>query len=119
MPLDLASSQLKHASWKPRPRDFLDGKATLSAAQATDHKRCELGKTLCAAALIEHASIPETRKLEREHETLRGLLKTIINSKHAGRVKEAAIQCAAADGVSNPIVELLTAIETKVNRKSA
>ena len=107
MALDLASSQLKHSSWTPKSRDFLDGKATLSAAQATDHKRCELGKTLCAAALIEHSSIPEMRKLEREHETLRELIKTIINSKQAGRVKEAESQCAAADGVSNQISDLL------------
>jgi len=115
--LDLASSKFKHASWKLKPRDFLDGKATLSAAQATEHKRRELGKWLDAEGLIKHAAIPEMMELEPE--ALHGLIKKSFNLNHASKVKEAEIEFAAADGVGNRIVNLLTTIETKLIRKAA
>lgn len=119
MALDLTSAKLKHASWKLKLREFLDGKSTLSAAQATDHKQCELGKWLYAEGLTKYAAIPETKKLELEHETLHKLVKTIINFKHAGKVKEAEAEFAKVEGVSKRIVDLLTAIEAKADRKAA
>lgn len=78
-----------------------------------------MGKRLHAECLIKHATIPEMKKPEREHETRLGLIRTIIDLKYAGKVKEAEIEFAAAEAVSNRIVELLTAIETNVNRKTA
>jgi len=78
-----------------------------------------LGKRLHAEGLIKHATIPEMKKPEREHETRLGLIRTIIDLKYAGKVKEAEIEFATAEAVSNRIIELLTAIESNVNRKTA
>lgn len=119
MALDLTSAKLKHASWKHKLRDFLDGKSALTAAQATDHRQCELGKWLYAEGLTKYAAIPEMKQLEHEHEALHGLIKTIINFQHAGKVDEAEAEFAKVEGVSKRIVGLLTAIEAKVDRKAA
>lgn len=76
-----------------------------------------MGKWLDAEGLIKHATIPEM--MELEHEALHGLIKKAFNLNHARKVKDAEIEFAAAEAVSNRIVELLTAIETNVNRKTA
>ena len=44
--LDFALARSRHLDWKDKLKSFLEGRGTLSEAEATSHKHCELGKWL-------------------------------------------------------------------------
>jgi methyl-accepting chemotaxis protein len=119
MPLDFTMAKIKHASWKLKLRDFLDGKPGLTPAQATSHKDCDLGKWLYSEGLTKFGTIPEMRTLEREHEGLHKLIKTIMDLKTAGKIKQAEEEYKKIDPVSKKIVELLGTLEERTNKQAA
>ena len=119
MALDFSSARTKHAAWKSKLRDFLDGKGTLTVAQATSHKDCDLGKWLYSEGLAKFSKHPEMKALEKEHETLHHVIKAVMEHKHAGRKAEAEAEFAKVAGLSKRIIDLLTAVETKVEAKAA
>lgn len=118
MSLDFATAKLKHMSWKLKLRDFLDGKPGLTAAQATSHRDCDLGKWLYSDGLKRYASVPEMGELERVHETLHKTIKAVVDLRTGGKLKEAEAEFAKVEGISRRIVDLLTVIEG-VTKKAA
>ncbi len=119
MSLDFMSARLKHASWKLKLRDFLDGKPGLTAAQATSHRDCDLGKWLYSDGLSKFGAVPEMKILEREHESLHKLIKSIVDLKSAGKPQEAEAEFLKVEPISKKIVELLAGLEATVNKKAA
>jgi methyl-accepting chemotaxis protein len=119
MSLDFTTAKLKHSSWKLKLRDFLDGKPGLTPAQATSHRDCDLGKWFYGDGLAKFGAVPEMKTLEREHESLHKLIKTIMDLKTAGKPKEAEAEFLKVEPISRKIIELLTVIEAKVNTKAA
>lgn len=110
--LDFTQAKLKHTAWKLRIRDFLDGKPGLTAAQASSHKDCDLGKWLYSEGLKNWGSLPDMKALEKEHETLHRTIKTIIDLKVAGKVKQAEAEFLKIDPLSTKIVDLLTKVQS-------
>lgn len=119
MSLDFAMAKLKHTSWKLKLRDFLDGKPGLTAAQATSHKDCDLGKWLYSEGLAKYGAMAEMKSLEKEHEVLHRTIKTIMDLKSAGKTTEAEAEFRKVEGISKKIVDLLTAIESKFKSQAA
>ena len=119
MALDFSTARIKHTTWKLKLRDYLDGKPGLTPAQATSHKDCDLGKWMYAEGLTKYGGFPEMKTLEREHETLHKTIKTIMDFKTAGKVAEAEAEFLKVEPLSKKIVDLLTAVEAKVQQKKA
>jgi len=113
MNFDFSRAALKHSSWKLQLRNFLDGKGHLTAAEAVSHKDCELGHWLYAEGLAKYASVPEMRKLEREHESLHRLVRSIVDLRAAGKTSEAEAEFRKIDPISKAIVDLLNTLDTK------
>jgi methyl-accepting chemotaxis protein len=118
MNIDLTSAAMKHSTWKLRLRTFLDGKGGLTAEQATSHKECDLGKWLETEGLKKYAAIPEMKTLDREHQTLHRMIKTVIDFKSAGKLKEAEIALQKVTALSDSIVKLIHAIDAKTSANS-
>lgn len=114
MSLDFTTAKIKHTSWKLKLRDFLDGKPGLNEAQATDHTQCDLGKWLLRDGIPKYGHIPEMKTLERVHETLHSLIRSIMELRAAGKIAEAEAEYLKVEPISRQIVELLSAVEQKV-----
>ena len=119
MSLDFTMAKLKHTSWKLKLRDFLDGKPGLTAAQATSHKDCELGKWLYSEGIAKYGTMAEMKALEKEHEVLHRTIKAILDLKTAGKTADAETEFRKVEGISKKIVDLLTAIESKFKSQAA
>ncbi|MEO5355686.1 MAG: methyl-accepting chemotaxis protein [Nitrospirae bacterium YQR-1] len=111
---DFSNARSKHLAWKSRLRDFLDGKESLSEAQAVSHKDCDLGKWLYSKGISTFGDIPEMLKLEKIHEELHSLVKDIVRMKNSGDTASAEAQFTHIGPMSQEIISLLTAIERKV-----
>jgi methyl-accepting chemotaxis protein len=119
MALDFMMAKLKHSSWKLKLRDFLDGKPGLTAAQATSHKDCDLGKWMYAEGLTKYKHVAEMKLLEKEHETLHRTIKSIMDLKAAGKAGEAEEVFKKIEPISKKIMDLLSIIELQVAAKAA
>lgn len=116
MSLDFATAKLKHMSWKLKLRDFLDGKPGLTAAQATSHRDCDLGKWMYSDGIKRYASVPEMAELEKVHESLHKTIKSIVDLRTGGKLKEAEAEFSKVEPISKKIVELLTTIEAATKK---
>lgn len=111
--LDFSMARSKHLAWKARIRDFLAGRETLTMAQAVSHKDCDLGKWLYSSGLQRYGHMREMQELERQHETMHGLVKAIIQSKERGDVLGAESDFHQLQTLSDEIVALLTVVEKR------
>jgi hypothetical protein len=118
MNFDFMAAKLKHAMWKMHLRDFLDGKPGLTAAQATSHRECELGRWLYADGLARYGSVPEMQQLVERHEELHRLVKAIMDFEAAGTKAKAEAEYAKIDPISRQLTELMSAVEKSVPRKA-
>ncbi len=116
MNFDFMAAKLKHTSWKLHLRDFLDGRAGLTAAQATSHRDCELGKWLYTEGLAKYGSIPEMKLLVAEHEQLHATVRSVLDFKAAGQKAEAEATYVKIDPISKRLVALLAAVEAAVKQ---
>ncbi|MBF0566548.1 MAG: MCP four helix bundle domain-containing protein [Nitrospirae bacterium] len=114
MTFDFSNARSKHLLWKSRLRDFLDGKESLTEAQAVSHKDCDLGKWLYSKGIENFGDMPEMIKLEKIHEELHTIVKGIVKSKNSGDVSTAEDKYTHIGPISQEIISLLTAVEKKV-----
>jgi len=117
--LDFASARNKHLLWKSRLRDFLNGQKTLTAAEATSHKDCTLGKWLYSSGLEKFGKLPEVQQLESRHQQLHQSVGEVISLKTSGDTKGAERELARVDVVSSQIVSLLAGLERQMSASSA
>ncbi|MBF0608369.1 MAG: MCP four helix bundle domain-containing protein [Magnetococcales bacterium] len=111
---DFSNARSKHLLWKTRLRDFLDGKESLTEAQAVSHKDCDLGKWLYSKGLNSFGHLDEMITLETIHENLHTLVKEIVRLKHSGDTSGAEEKYEKIGPMSKEIIGLLTKIEKKV-----
>jgi methyl-accepting chemotaxis protein len=93
--------------------------AGIDPAQATSHKDCDLGKWIYSDGLSGFGGVPEMKSLEREHESLHRLIKTIMDLRAAGKTEEAEAEFVKVEPISKNIIDLLTAIEAKATKMAA
>ena len=113
--LDLSSAKAAHLNWKTRLRSFLDGEEGLTVEQAVSHKHCNFGKWYYSQGLEKFGDIEAIRAVEKPHEELHTLIRTIIELKEAGKNREAEKAYDKVDAISKQIVGYLDQAEHIVN----
>jgi methyl-accepting chemotaxis protein len=111
--LDLSGAKSAHLNWKTRLRSFLDGKATLTEAEAVSHQQCAFGKWYYSEGLKNFGHIQELRDVEEPHAELHRTIKEIVQAMKAGDKAGAEKLYAKVDGISKRIVALLDIAESK------
>jgi methyl-accepting chemotaxis protein len=114
--LDFFSARTAHLAWRQKIRDFLDGKKSLTQAEAVSHKDCVLGKWLYSAGLSSYGHIEEMQVMEKRHERLHAVIREIITLKESGKDAEAEKLYAEIEDLSGEIVGLLQIVEAKVEQ---
>src|SRR5512140_3144286 len=82
--LDLSAAKSAHLNWKARLRSFLDGKSTLTEAEAVSHKHCAFGKWYYSEGLKNYGHIAELKEVEQPHAELHTTIKDIVRMMGAG-----------------------------------
>ena len=118
MNFDFMAAKLKHTMWKLHLREFLDGKAGLTAAAATSHRDCDLGKWLYSEGLAKYGAIAEMRQLDAKHAELHAVVKRIMELKAAGQTADAEAAYAKIDPISKQLVALLASVEKSVTSRA-
>jgi Methyl-accepting chemotaxis protein len=110
---DLSAAKTAHLAWKGKLRAYLDGKGSLTREQAVSHKDCVLGKWYFSEGLQKYGDMPEMRQLDKPHEELHKLIRSIIDLRESGKKAEAEQQYLKVEPLSRQIVQMLEVIEQK------
>ena len=111
--LDLSAAKMAHLNWKTRLRSFLDGKGTLTDAEAVSHTECAFGKWYYSEGIKNFGHIQELKDVEAPHAELHRSIKEIVKARNAGDVATAEKLYANVDQTSRSIVALLDQAEAK------
>ncbi len=109
--LDLSAAKAAHLNWKTRLRAFLDGKEALSKDEAVSHRHCKFGKWYYSEGLAQYGDIPAMREVERPHEELHEMIRTIIEYKERGQMDQAEQAYQYVSNISDEIVRLMDEAE--------
>jgi methyl-accepting chemotaxis protein len=116
MTLDFALARSKHLDWKTKLRSFLDGRHTLTEAQAISHKDCELGKWLYSEGLKKYGHLAAMQELEQTHVELHAIVRKVVQMKNAGDAAAAQQEFSKLGAVSDDIIKLLKDVEQSYER---
>jgi methyl-accepting chemotaxis protein len=111
--LDLSAAKSAHLNWKSRLRAFLDGKATLTEAEAVSHQHCAFGKWYYGEGMKLYGHIAELREVEAPHAELHATIKEIVKKMNAGDKAGAEKLYQGVAAISQRIVALLDRAEAK------
>ncbi len=113
--IDFSLARTKHANWKGKLRNFLNGKeGGLNEQQASSPKHCDLGIWLYGSAMTDFDHVFEMKTLERIHSTMHASVGATIRAKNSGDMATAKVEFDKVMKASDEIVALLTTIENKV-----
>lgn len=112
---DFFSARTAHMAWRQKIRDFLDGRKSLTHAEAVSHRDCALGKWLYSEGMKAYGHIDQMQTMEKRHEKLHAVIREIIDLKSAGNNAEAEHRYREIESLSGEIVSLLTAVENQVS----
>ena len=113
--IDFTSAANKHLAWKTRLRRFLNGKETLTEAQLTSHRDCDLGKWIYSGGMEKYGHLNEMQAMEKEHAQFHTRIKTLVSLKKEGKTNQAEAELAQVDRMSDHIVALLKKVASKVS----
>lgn len=111
--LDLSGARAVHAAWKQRLRSYLDGRGMLARDQMVSHRECDLGRWYHRDGLRHYGHIPEMQELDEPHKELHKLIGALVEHKENGRFDAAELCLEQVKPISEQIVRLLHAIESK------
>jgi methyl-accepting chemotaxis protein len=117
--LDFAAARTKHLSWKTRLRGFLDGKESMTEAQAVSHRDCDLGKWLYSKGMAEYGDIAAMKRLEKDHTAMHALVKDVVKLKNAGESERAEAKFREVEPLSAKVVSSLNEVEQHVRGGNA
>jgi methyl-accepting chemotaxis protein len=112
--LDFALARSRHLDWRIKLKSFLDGLSTLSEAEATSHKDCELGKWLYSQGLNKYGSAPSMKELEQTHAELHSTIRRVLQMKKAGDVDGAEHEFKRVRPISDKVIGLLNEVEKQL-----
>jgi len=113
--LDFFGARTAHLAWRQKIRDFLDGRKSLTQAEAVSHRDCVLGKWLYSSGMSNYGHIEEMQTMEQRHERLHAVIREIIDLKEAGRDASAEKMYTEIESLSGEIVGLLQMVEARVS----
>jgi len=112
--LDFAGVKMAHRSWRLKLRSFLDGRENLAADKLSSHRDCALGKWLYGEGSAAYDHFPGFQELEEKHKHMHGMVKEVVELKHAGNVAQAEQQFSVVCQTAEEVVALLSKLETQV-----
>ncbi len=115
--LDLSAAKAAHLNWKTRLRAFLDGKEALSMDEAVSHRHCKFGKWYYSEGLAHFGDIPAMREVEKPHEELHEMIRTIIEYKERGQMDQAEEAYRYVSTISDQIVRLMDEAERQAQAR--
>ncbi len=113
--LDLSAARAAHLNWKTRLRSFLDGKESLTMDEAVSHRHCKFGKWYYSEGLALYGHLPALQAVEKPHEQLHKLVRTIIEHKERGDLQQAEEAYQDLARVSETIVQFLNETEQQAS----
>lgn len=81
---DFELARAMHRTWVVRLESFLDGRGTLTEAEAVSHHHCQLGRWYDGEGLSRYGHIPDMRALEEPHRQLHELIHATVQDIHRG-----------------------------------
>ncbi|MCB1760933.1 MAG: cache domain-containing protein [Gammaproteobacteria bacterium] len=103
----ISAAKTSHMLWKIRVRGFLDGHIQLDPSEAVSHHECKFGRWYDRLKKEDSQAATPLKPLERPHEKLHALVKTIIETSQAGRKTEAESLYCKLDEISTEILAVL------------
>jgi methyl-accepting chemotaxis protein len=82
--LDVDSAISAHRAWKSRIAGFLDGSVPLHEEDVASERECDLGVWLYSTGIEKYGQYDETHSLERDHEELHRLIKSVVGAHNSG-----------------------------------
>ncbi len=112
--LDFDLARGKQREWLERLRQFLEGRLTLTEEQAGSHSDCVLGEWLYSTGMKEFCYLREMSDLEKAHAEYHTLVRKVVSLRTEGQHAQAMRLSEKVSRSSRSVIELLTAVETKV-----
>ncbi|WP_027001448.1 CZB domain-containing protein [Hugenholtzia roseola] len=116
--IDFSAARFRHLNWKFRLRSFLDGKETLTLAQATSYKDCDLGKWFESVGKPKYGHFAQMQQFDQTHQTLHNLVAAIIKAQARGESEQAELLYKQLGRISDQIMELLSEVEKIATQKN-
>ena len=111
---DFTDIRLKHIAWRVRLNDFLEGKPSMTAEEATSHQTCDVGKWLYSEGIKKYGTMPEMQELEKIHVSLHETVRNIISLKQVANIYAEKEELEKLDKILRKIMFLLVEIEQKL-----
>jgi methyl-accepting chemotaxis protein len=113
--LDFEAAKSAHLSWRARIRSFLDGRGSLTRAEALSHRECVLGRWYYGPGLKHYGHLEGMRALQTPHTELHSVIGQIVELKNQGNHQSAEQKYNDLIALSAEIVERLDALEASLN----
>ncbi|MEZ5444267.1 MAG: methyl-accepting chemotaxis protein [Gammaproteobacteria bacterium] len=117
--IDFSAARTKHLSWKTRLRGFLDGRESMTEAQAVSHRDCDLGKWLYSRGMAEYGQCSAMQQLEKDHAAMHALVKEVVRFKGAGESERAEAKFREIEPLSAKVVRSLDEVEQHMHGGAA
>jgi methyl-accepting chemotaxis protein len=111
---DFTDIRLKHIAWRVRLNEFLEGKPSMTAEEATSYQTCDVGKWLYSEGLTKYGTMPEVQELEQIHISLHETVRNIISLKKVSNIYAEKEELDKLDKILRKIMFLLVDIEQKL-----
>ena len=105
-----------HQAWKGKIRGFLSGAIEMDENQAVSHHDCVLGQWLDAEGREQYRHLEEMQELDLVHERMHGVIREILQIKHAGQHQEAEALAEQIAPLSDRVISLLDEIERRASQ---
>jgi methyl-accepting chemotaxis protein len=113
--LDFEAAKSAHLSWRARIRSFLDGRGSLTRAEALSHRECVLGRWFYGPGLKQYGHLEGMRALEAPHKELHSVIGQIVELKNQGNHMSAEQKYNDLIDLSAKIVARLDALEESLS----
>jgi methyl-accepting chemotaxis protein len=112
--LDFTMARLDHLEWKRKLKSSLEDCGRTAEGQAISHEDCELGKWLYLYGLEKYDHFSLMWELEKTHEELHSIAKSIIGMKDSGDQIGAKQEFCKMGPISDKVIALLMEVEKQV-----
>jgi hypothetical protein len=112
--LDFTMARLDHLEWKRKLKSSLEDRGKSFEPLPISHQDCELGKWLYLHGLEKYDHFPLMRELEKTHEELHSIAKSILQMRDSGDRIGAKQEFSRMGPISDKVIALLMEIEKQV-----
>ncbi|MBD3669504.1 MAG: CZB domain-containing protein [Gammaproteobacteria bacterium] len=116
--LDLSSYKAGHLAWKPRLRDFMEGKYDVQEDQLLDVHNCALGVWLANEGQQRCAHYQGIDELNQVHADMHDQIAQVVSARHAGNLESAEAAYAQMSQDADKLGQLIDSMEIQADREA-